>query len=260
MDLPRLRTVLLVLFVPTSGTVLALLGSWGAQHQAVATPIIAVVQLAYVAVLWRISEPRLRTTFVAAVILSILGESISLAVLRLFRFEVGGLPVSIVLLHAMLVWACITLVGKIGADLRLNRIGQVVALAAVLGAAAIAFILHDFQQLVLFGLFPVAYFLVRRPEQRLAVGIAFFTGLALEMGGTLLGAWEWFPNVLSLPQLGRGFTNPPYGSGALYALAVALILLLSPLMEPALTVREPPTPRFRGRSRPPAPTRDPLLH
>ncbi len=257
MPLVRFRRTLLVLAIPVAGTVLAMLGNWGASHTSVATPISAIVVLAYVAVLWRVSASRERTIFVAGVVVSILADAGTVAVLRLFSYEVGGLPVTVVLLQAVLLWCAVTLVEAIGRDLRLNRIGQVVALVAVLGAAAIALLLGDYQQLVLFLLFPISFFIVRRPEARLAVGFAFFGGLAIEMAGTALGAWAWAPGVLAWPTIGRGFANPPYGAGGLYALTMALAMILIPIMEPAVRggqldnqparLPQEPAPRRRGR-------------
>lgn len=228
----RAQRVLLGLFVPFTATVVALLGSWGTAHASFAYPLLAVIQLAYVSAIWRASDARLRTFFTAALIVFILGWSVLVYPLRLFSYAAGALPVAVVLTFATLAWTCVVLGDSIGADLRPNRISQIIGLAAVLGAAFIAFALKDFQQLVPFALFPIAFFALRRPEHRLVIGIAFFLGLALELYGTSVGAWAWERGLQELPTIGAGFRNPPYGAAGIYAGAMAIVLACSRFLEP----------------------------
>jgi len=239
------RRILLWLFVPFTATTVALLGSWGAAHPAFAFPLVAVVQLAYVGALWRASDARLRTYFIAALIVGFLGDTVLVETLGLFHFTVGGVPVAVTLAFASLLWACIVFADLVGADLRPDRIARVVALAAVLGAAGIAFALQDFQQLLPFAIFPIVYFSVRRPATRLLVGVAFFAGLVFELYGTAVGAWSWAAGINELPTIAGGFRNPPYGAAGLYAGALILVLFLAPRLEPVVAGGLSPMPRPR---------------
>lgn len=232
----RFRLLLLSLFLPTIATVIALHGDWGSHHQAFAAPLVAIIQLAYISAIWRVSNTQLRTIFLSSLLVSILSSAIYISIFKLYNYTVGGTPVWAILNIGILIWASYALVEVIGTDLRLNRISQVVTFVAHIGAAVIAFMLQDFQQLVLFIFFPIVYFIAKKADTKLLIGLTFFIGLTMEIYGVAVGAWSWNPGVLEWPTIGKGFANPPYGSGGLYVLTLGMVLILSKWLEPVVRV------------------------
>lgn len=215
----RLQTAALLLFYPAGYAIIALQGSLVDPSYGAALLVATILQCAWLLLMWRASDARLRTLFVLALIVNIFGEVLCLNVFAFYAYHDGNLPAYVVLGHGMLVWWTTALVGRIP-EARAHQAAWVASGLAVLTLGISLAFTHDLASVALFALLPIALLLTRTPTARLAVALSFWVGISIELFGASLSAWVW--------SVSYGFTNPPVGAGGLYALAEAIILRALP--------------------------------
>ena len=192
-------------------------GAWG-------QPLISLWVWALFLLLVLRSPGAARRELIACVLLASAGELVLSLGCGLYDYRMGGIPLFVPPGHVLLYT-----LGSIAAARMPPRLPAVIALAAALGALALAVAGLDRLSLPLTLIFLAA--LRWGPAPRLYAAM-FVLALVMELWGTWLGNWHWRAQV---PLLGWATVNPPFAAGAFYAVLDWLV---------GISVRS--RPQYRG--------------
>jgi hypothetical protein len=161
------------------------------------------------------------------------GEIFCSLVWGLYTYRLENIPFFVPPGHVLLFWLGLRLAPQLSA-VWADRL----TLAFLLIAAALALGGIDQFSLLLMLAYAVLYWSM--PRQRPLLALMFLAATALELYGTVLGAWRWAPVA---PVLGLVTTNPPFAAGAFYCLLDAAVMI-------TLAARRGASLRVIGRASP----------
>lgn len=177
-----------------------------------------VVALCFVTVFAAARGPD-RARLLLCVALATAGEAFLCFGWRLYEYRHQDLPAFVPLGHALIFLSGCRLAARAP-----RRTAAVVTLAAAAVVALLAVTGRDTAGPFWFGLFLACLALGR--DRRL-YGVMFVLALVVELAGTAVGSWRWFPSV---PAVGLLQANPPFCAGVFYCVLDLLVLALGRLL------------------------------
>jgi len=172
----------------------------------------AAVGAAYLWLVWRSDRPR-RIGLLACLAIATVGECTASLVWGLYTYRLHNIPLFVPPGHALLY--------TIGVALALRMPDRIVVWVPLLALPYIALALLRGFSTFDAALFVVFVLCLWRGSAKKLYATMFMLSLVLELWGTWLGNWRWWPSV---PWWGLSTTNPPAAAGAFYCVLDLLVV------------------------------------
>jgi hypothetical protein len=158
-------------------------------------------------------EQRLRLWF--CLVWATVGEIFCSLVWGLYTYRLENIPFFVPPGHVLLFWLGLRFAPRMSSAWADRLTLCYLLLAAILAVSGV-----DQFSLLLMLVYGLLYWFL--PRQRPLLALMFLAATALELYGTVLGAWRWAPVT---PVLDLVTTNPPLGAGAFYCMLDAVVML-----------------------------------